>query len=888
MIVKKILHYDILEVISEGGMGIVYKARDHLLDRLVAIKCLPHLLTSDEKLIAQFIQEARAVARLDHPNICTIHEFEKIEKNQYALVMAYYDGDVLKQLLSSRRGFTVEQFIDISIQIAKGLDFAHKAGIIHRDIKPANIIVSDKGIVTILDFGLARLKADLSRTDGFAMSGTIGYMSPEQTIGNEIDQRTDIWSLGVLMHEILSGQKPFSGDHEQSQIYSILKEDPPALQLESNDLHDRLKLIIHKCLQKEPNQRYQRADQIVKELEKCREAENLPRYKKKQITRDILTMVALVTFLLLILIVSFMKYPDSMPVDSNYSIRIAVMPFDNPGPNQVEKWLSKGITGEIRARLSKIEHFRILSGSVWDETTLQYAGISEIANMLDVDYIIGGKVGNLDQQLEISALVFNTSTKKPIWSDNYICDTTETLEAIQNISWQISTALQVELSNPEKDHISKSSTHTQRAIYYYLRGLDYQHSSNLINNDRAIELFNHALKQDPECALAYVGLSNSYRLRVWSYSYPPVWLDSALSMAQEALKIDPNCSDAYVALGRIYNQEIYMGPDSLPVALAAFQKAIELNSSNYEALVYLGQLKFQIGIPQEALSYLNQSLELNPFSFETHEGLAWTHYLLGDTLKAAMHYEEAQKIAPENIFGMYRIYIQEEQYDKAIPIMMKALKIDPREWVKHDLATILKNAGDYQGSVKLYREIIKENPEQGWHYIGLANAFTEQDLFSEALHVYSTYDMMLDTCSGCSSSLMIAFNYSLLLNRLGKSDMARKVIINALNNPRIKLYGFHDSMLRIIDFFLGTISADSIEHVMRVASQKLQRQSYFLSHYNYLGLAYLHNLKPGYILTPAYREKAIAYLKMYESKGTKRDVEFSLARVELKRLGALN
>lgn len=223
---------------------------------------------------------------------------------------------------------------------------------------------------------------------------------------------------------------------------------------------------------------------------------------------------------------------------------------------------------------------------------------------------------------------------------------------------------------------------------------------------------------------------------------------------------------------------------------------------------------------------------------------------------------------------------------KPISLYEKRLQMKPdRQWFMHDLAVILKNDGHYRRSVNLFNKIISLYPRSIWHYIGLANAFAEKDLLDSASTVYNRYETVLDTCSSCAPSIMLSFNYSLILSKRNETSRARKVLHETINNPRTKFYAFHNSMLQIIDFYEGNIEADSVEQVMTNASKKLQRQSYFISHYYYLGMAYLYNLKPTYQLTPGYRERAINHLKRYEQEADKDDVEFSLARVELKRLG---
>ena len=253
MIGKTISHYQILEKLGEGGMGVVYKAHDTGLNRHVALKFLPPNLTQDKEARERFIHEAQSASALDHQNICAIHEISNTDDDQIFIAMACYEGETLKERMEKGRIKTNEA-IDIVTQIAQGLAKAHEKGIAHRDIKPANVFVTKEGIVKILDFGLAKLSGQTRLTRAGSTLGTVAYMSPEQAKGEEVDHRTDIWSLGVLMYEMLSGRLPFKGDHDQAVIYSIMNEEPGFLKDET-DVEPELDRIVNRLLQKDPQSR---------------------------------------------------------------------------------------------------------------------------------------------------------------------------------------------------------------------------------------------------------------------------------------------------------------------------------------------------------------------------------------------------------------------------------------------------------------------------------------------------------------------------------------------------------------------------------------------------------------------------------------------------------
>ena len=245
-------------------MGLVYKARDQRLDRMVALKFLPPSLSSDDEAKQRFMQEARAASALDHPNICAIYDIGETDDAQLFLVMPCYEGETLAQKIA-RGPLPIKEALDYTVQVTEGLCRAHEAGIVHRDIKPANVMVTQHGAVKVLDFGLAKV-ADVNLTKTGTVLGTVAYMSPEQALGENTDGRTDLWSLGVIMYEMLTGERPFKGDYEQVVLYSIMNEEPAALRTLRQDVPEKVALIVARLLQKDASERYQKAEDLIAEL----------------------------------------------------------------------------------------------------------------------------------------------------------------------------------------------------------------------------------------------------------------------------------------------------------------------------------------------------------------------------------------------------------------------------------------------------------------------------------------------------------------------------------------------------------------------------------------------------------------------------------------------
>ncbi|MFB3057558.1 MAG: protein kinase, partial [Ignavibacteriaceae bacterium] len=390
MIGKTISHYKILEKLGGGGMGVVYKAQDTKLDRTVALKFLPPHLHLDEEAEKRFISEAKAASSFDHPNICTIHDINKTEDDQFYIVMGYYTGETLKKKVAAGP-LQIDNAINYAAQIAAGLVRAHEAGIVHRDIKPANIMITDRNEVKILDFGLAKTSGEPSITKLGSTVGTVSYMSPEQTKGEEVDHRSDIWSLGVVLYQMLSGSLPFQGDYEQAIIYSILNEEPTLL----NSLPAELEMILSKSLQKNPDDRYNNLNEMLDDLNRLNRidahqtTDDKPGRKRKP---KAFVLSSIVVSILVFIVVYFIFISDSESGESSVERKmLVVLPFKNLGLPE-DEYFADGITEEITSRLSEIKQLGIIGRTSADLYKNSGKSIDQIGDELGVDYLLEGTV----------------------------------------------------------------------------------------------------------------------------------------------------------------------------------------------------------------------------------------------------------------------------------------------------------------------------------------------------------------------------------------------------------------------------------------------------------------------------------------------------------------
>jgi non-specific serine/threonine protein kinase len=637
MLGQVVSHYKILEKLGEGGMGVVYKAEDTKLKRTVALKFLPPELTRDEEAKERFVQEAQAASALEHSNICNIHEIAETDDGQLFICMAYYEGETLKNRIE-RGPLKIEEAIDIGGQVAQGLGEAHGHGIVHRDIKPANILLTKSGVAKIVDFGLAKLSRRTKLTKAGSTVGTAAYMSPEQARGEEVDARTDIWSLGTVVYEMITGQVPFKGEYENAVLYSILNEKPEPMTALRTGVPMELERVVQKCLSRDPRDRYQHMDELLVDLRSCSKgtsqigAQTQPPVGPVRRRKKLFWYGAAAVLIALALIAYFLVPREERP--ASRLKMIAVLPFENLGAAEDESF-ADGLTEEITSRLSSISKLGVISRT----SSIQYKKTSKtlpvVAKELGVDYILEGtirwvKTGG-SQRIRITPQLIKVSGDVHLWADN-IDRTLDDIFAIQTeIATRVVKSLDIVLGEGEKRSIEAIPTKNLEAYQAYLRGLSFYGRTERPNVEMGIEMFHRAVQLDSTFALAYAQLSLAHLTYYWlGYEHTKEHLSVAKECLDRAFALQGQLPEAYIALGHYY----YWGYRNYDRALEAFEVAEKKLPNNSDVHAAVARIWRRQGKFEQAAERLKKAFELDPQS----SYLAWQ---IGVTLSALGVYADA-------------------------------------------------------------------------------------------------------------------------------------------------------------------------------------------------------------------------------------------------------
>jgi serine/threonine protein kinase/tetratricopeptide (TPR) repeat protein len=643
---------------GRGGMGIVYEAEDTKLKRPVALKLLPPNLLHVPDIRERFLREAQAAAALDHPHICTVYESDEAEGRPY-ISMALIQGQELKKMVK-KEPLAIEQSLDIAAQVASGLEAAHKKGIVHRDIKTGNIMVTSDGKAKIMDFGIARVSGTSCMTEEGSTMGTAAYMSPQQARGEKVDHQTDIWSLGVVLYEMLTAKLPFPGETAQSVIFAILNEPPVPLEGLRSDIPDDVKNVVFKSLAKDVSFRYGSAEEVLLDLQKIQKG---------------------------------LPVQEPLPVQQEILNSVAVIDFSNITGDAACDWLSGGIAETVSVDLKKIASLRVVSrekvlhalGKQAGES-ISDEGIFDLGKKLGVRWLVWGAFQKMGDAIRITSHFAEISSGEIIGS----AKADGTMEDIFKLQDQIISglmhSLDMEVSEAEREKISSPETFEVEAYELYARGRRIINRMGREGLPKAQEYFEKAMDIDPDYALAYSGLGNLLTMKFIATS-SQADLEAAIKYLQKAIALDADLADPYLWLTYGYTREHRYAD-----AINAGKRAVELESDNPLAHYFLGvaytvqaAMEYDVSRYPRALDHYRINVKLQPNYQPAYMNAAWIHFLHGryeqarSQLERAVAIEESGKAGIVTFVGsltmMGNLYLRERRFDRALDWYARSLKV---------------------------------------------------------------------------------------------------------------------------------------------------------------------------------------------------------------------
>ena len=637
---KKVGSFEIVKVIGRGGMGVVYLANDTKLKRSVAVKSIPVDLAEDTTARMRFKREAELLASLNHPNIAVIHEIFEEEMSGY-LILEHVEGETLNKHIADGP-LKLEEILSISKQVAEAISAAHKKGVIHRDLKPANIKVTPDGQVKVLDFGLAKSfviednGGEITETHPGRVIGTPAYMSPEQARGKVTDNRTDIWSFGCIMYQMLTGRLPFEGKTATDTLAYIIERQPD-WDLLPQDTPANIKTLLQSCLDKDPDQRLGDMADASNEISETLTISTTALLKimtAKQRKVAIIIGAAIIIFLCAIA-VRFLPEKQAQP--SSKEIRVVVLPFENLGPAE-DEYFADGVANAITARLSGIHGLGVISRQSAMHYKQTEKSRQQIAQELRVDYILEGTVqreqpSDPNSKVRIIPQLIRISDDTHVWAQPYDDNMSGVFQVQSDVAERVARALDITLLEPERRALASRPTENMEAYNYYLLGNQYLWRSFLETDFKiAIQMYDKAVDRDPTFALAYSELSRAHLLMYFfHFDQTEERLVKAKQAVDKAFQLNPELPEAHLALGQYY----YHGHLDYNRALEELEIARKSQPNNSQILSYIAYVKRRQGKFEQAVSLIKEASELDP-RFRA------LPYVIGETLLLMRKYQEAE------------------------------------------------------------------------------------------------------------------------------------------------------------------------------------------------------------------------------------------------------
>jgi eukaryotic-like serine/threonine-protein kinase len=725
--------YHVESLLGSGGMGKVYKARDRELDRTVAIKVLRPDLMTDAMALQRFKHELLLASSISHPNILRIHDLGEYNAVKF-ISMAYVDGGDLTQVMRKEGRLPLERVLHIMKQLCGALAAAHGVNVVHRDLKPQNILLDSDDRVYVSDFGIAKtLESDrTSVTRTGAVLGTPLYMSPEQVEGKSVDHRSDIYTLGLIFYEMLTGILPFSGDSTFQLMYQRVHQLPKRPELVIPDLPSYLSRICLKCLEKEPAQRYQSANEILVDLE----FKHAPTHTRTvQITLPLISKkLWLISSSAILVFAGLLAIPpvrDFMfrrkpaePTSGIPSLKqgkfVAVLPMRILGDQSSLNYVADGLVEALSAKLFQLHDMHTTSASEVQKVRPSKS-LNEVARQLGVNLVVSGTIQGSGDKLRIVASLDDVAGGHRVWTQEFSGVQQDLLTLEDQIYGGLVEALALKPTSEESARATPHPTENFEAYDLYLKGRSAMRGQQDVKNiQAAVDYYEQALKRDSGFALAYAGLADA-SLVMYHEKKDSFWSQKALAAAQQAERLNDNLPEVHFSLGNIYNAS---GKGS--EAVSELKRALQLAPNSDDGYRGLGKAYLGLGQKDLALQAYQKAIELNPYYWVNYNYAGQAYSGLGEYDKALAAFQRIIELEPDNTFGYLNagaIYFQQGKYDQCIPFFQKALQIQPHYLTYSNLGTAFFYLKRYAESVPMFEKAVEMNQNDAMLMGNLADAY---------------------------------------------------------------------------------------------------------------------------------------------------------------------